>query len=247
MLLLFISPLIRNRNRRIARVIIQSPDFSPPAEIPRRIKQIAHTLDGHTLGLWHPDAQDDQAAATDDRPEQIRAPDVQRDEHVGRDADDGELEEPVQRHANRIADVADPRGKDLRPVDEGHRAEADGPANGVDEDGGNSCVGGGFVIRGAGLQTHVGAHVDVRGQLQPEACQGAAASAQVVDKAPSEGESESEFDNTVGARRDQGVVVGYTGVLENIRDVVRDPIATRPLRDCLHGHEEPEALAIVRV
>ena len=71
---------------------------------------------------------------------------MQRDEHVRRDPHNRELEKPVQRHTHRIADIANPRGEDLGPVEVRNRAETDRPADGVDEDGGDSCVGGGFVV-----------------------------------------------------------------------------------------------------
>lgn len=46
----------------------------------------------------------------------------------------------MQRHVRRVADTADARREDFRRVQILHRAQTDGPADGVDEDRGNGCV-----------------------------------------------------------------------------------------------------------
>lgn len=71
----------------------------------------------------------------------------------------------MQRHTNRITDVADARWEDLRAVQVRHSAEADGPADGVDEDGGDGRVGDVFIVCRAWAQAHVYSHVDVRAKL----------------------------------------------------------------------------------
>lgn len=43
---------------------------------------------------------------------------MEADKHVWRDPDDGELEEPVKRHVERIAHAADTCGEDLCAVEE---------------------------------------------------------------------------------------------------------------------------------
>ena len=111
-----------------------------PAQIPRASEEVVHALDGDAFGLWHPDAEDEQAEGTDDGVEDVGAPDVERDEHVGGDADDGELEEPMQAHADGVAHVADAGWEDLGAVEVGDCTEADRPADGVHEDGRDGCV-----------------------------------------------------------------------------------------------------------
>lgn len=91
--------------------------FRAPAQVPRSLKEITHPLNGHAFRLRHPDAEDHKSREANGRPEEVGAPDIERDEHVGSDADDGELEEPVQRHADRVVDVADTGGEDLRAVE----------------------------------------------------------------------------------------------------------------------------------
>ena len=73
-------------------------------------------LHWNSLGLRSPQEQNDKAHRTDDGPKDIRAVNVQADEHVRRDPDDGELEEPVQRHVRCVAHATDPSRVDLGAV-----------------------------------------------------------------------------------------------------------------------------------
>lgn len=65
---------------------------------------------------------------------------MEANEHVWRDSDNGELEEPVERHVERIAHAADTCREDLRAVEELDGAQADGPADGIDEYAGYSSL-----------------------------------------------------------------------------------------------------------
>lgn len=187
-----------------------------PANPPLAGEQLVHHLHGNALCLGGPQTQNDKANGADQSPEDVGPVDVEGDKHVGGDADDGELEEPVQRHVCGVADAADAGRVDLGAVQVLHGAEPDGPADGVDEDRGDGRVGRRLV--GAALpQRHVDGHVDVCDALQGEACQHAAASADLVDQAPCEDHGEDELDNSVGARRYQGRVGAFdAGVFEDL-------------------------------
>lgn len=152
-----------------------------PAKIPGAIEEVAHTLDGDALGFGHPDAQDDKAQGTDDGPEEVGTPDMQRVEHVGRDTHYSELEKPVQRHAQRVADVSDAGGENLCAVKVGDGAETDRPADGIDKDGGDGSVRGRLVAARSRLQAHVDSHIDVCGELERKPRERAAAATQEID------------------------------------------------------------------
>ena len=98
------------------------------------LEELAHAFHRYTFGFWRPQTQNDEAAAANQRPEDIRSPHVEADEHVRGDSDNSELEEPVQRHAGGVAHAADASRENFRPVQVLYGAESDTPAGGVDED-----------------------------------------------------------------------------------------------------------------
>lgn len=188
----------------------------PPAHPPLAGEQLVHHLHGDALCLGGPQAQNDESSRADQSPEDVGAVDVEGDKHVGGDADDGELEEPVQRHVGGVADAADARRVDLGAVQVLHGAEPDGPADGVDEDRGDGGVGR-RLVAAALPHRHVDGHVDVCDALQGEARQHAAPSADLVDQPPGEDHGEDELDDPVGARRDQRRVGTFdAGVFEDL-------------------------------
>lgn len=100
----------------------------------------------------------------------------------------------------------------------------------------------------ARLQAHVCAHVDVGGELEAQACEGAASAADVVDQAPGESHGEDQLDDPVGARGyERARVAVDSGVLEDGGDVVGYAVASGPLGDGLHGDQQPESLPVVGV
>ena len=98
--------------------------LSPPAHPPMTGKELTHALHRHAFSLWRPQAEHDDADSADERPEDVCAPDVEADEHVGRDSYHGELEEPMKRHASSVADAADACREDFGAVQVLYCAEA---------------------------------------------------------------------------------------------------------------------------
>jgi hypothetical protein len=162
-----------------SRVFFIESVSGTPAHPPSAGEELFHLLHGDALGLGGPEAQDDETRRTDHGPEDVGAVDGEADEHIGGDADDGELEEPVQRHVGGVADAADARRVDLGAVQVLDGAEADGPADGVDEDGRDRRVRRALVV--APLpDRHVHRHVDVRDALQEQPRQHAPSSSDLV-------------------------------------------------------------------
>lgn len=187
-----------------------------PAHEPPPGKQLLHHLHGDPLCLGGPQAQDDKADRTHHGPEDVRAVDVETDKHVGRDAHDGELEEPVQRHVGRVADAADAGRIDLGAVQVLHGAEADGPADGVDENGGDGRVRRRLVVA-ALPQRHVDRHVYVRDALQEQPRQHAPPSSEFVDQPPREDHREDELDHAVRPRGYETCVGAFdAGIFEDL-------------------------------
>ena len=129
------------------------------------LEELAHAFHRYTFGFWRPQTQNDEAAAANQRPEDIRSPHVEADEHVRGDSDNSELEEPVQRHAGSITHAADSSGEDFRPVQVLDGAETNTPAGSVDEHRRDRRIRSRFVACHARLQRHVHRHVYVRCQL----------------------------------------------------------------------------------
>lgn len=185
-----------------SRVFLIKPLSSAPAHPPSPGEQLFHLLHRDPFGLRRPKPQNDKARRTHHRPEDVRAVDVQADEHVGRDADNRELEEPVQRHVGGVAHAADPRWVDFGAVQVLHGAEADRPPSGVDEDGRNRRVRRALVVA-ALPHRHVHGHVDVSDALQEQPRQHTSTPPDLVHQAPCEHHREHEFDDSVCAGRDQ--------------------------------------------
>ena len=133
-------------------------------------------------------------------------------------------------------------------VDDRRRAtECAYPADGVDKDGCDCCVGSRLVCCNAGLQRHVYRHVDVRGELTAQASEEAAPSSDDIDQTPSEYHGEHELDNAVSSGRDQRAGLALdASILKYLRNVVGNTITSRPLSDRLHEHNEQEATTVRR-
>lgn len=104
----------------------------------------------------------------------------------------------MQCHVRCITDAADSGGIDFGTVEVLHGAEADGPADSVDENGGYGCVGGGL-IAGVDEDRHVDGHVNVSYALERESEKHATTTAEAVDKAPGKDHGEDELDNSIGS------------------------------------------------
>ena len=130
----------------------------------------------------------------------------------------------MQRHVDRVAHAADARRVDLGGVKVLHRAQADGPADGVDEDGRDCRVRRRCVVGGPPLG-HVDGHVDVRDSLEEEAGQQTPASAELIDQGPGEDHGENELEDAIGARRDERLIWSLdAGVREDLRELLSVPV-----------------------
>lgn len=82
---------------------------------------------------------------------------MEADKHIRRDSDDGELEEPVERHVEGIAHIADTRREDFSAVKELDGAQANGPSDGIDKYAGYGSLRSPFVGM---VMTDPDAHID---------------------------------------------------------------------------------------
>lgn len=159
--------------------------------------------------------------------------------------DDDELKEPVDCHVDGIADATDTGRQDLGAVKVLDRAETDGPAHGIDEDGGDGGSRSSWVVVAA-PQSHIDGHVDVCDALNDQSGHEASAAAKVVYESPHEDHGEDELRGSVASGADEGAIARDAGVPEYFGDVVGDAIATAPLDKCLHGEANEETAAAGR-
>ena len=217
-----------------------------PAPIPRPLKQLRHFFHWYTLCLWRPKTQHDESDGAYRGPKDVGTPYVERYKHVGRHADNGKLEEPVNHHVYRIAGAADASWIDFCAVEVLYCTQADGPARSVDEDAGDSGVGGNFV-GSVYPERGVHGHVDVCCALHCQSRHEARPAAKDVHETPSKDHGEDELDGSICTRSNEGLVLGGdSGVLEDFGNVVGDAVAAAPLGNSLEDGAEQEALAVCR-
>lgn len=116
-------------------------------------------LHRHSVRFGSPQSKHDQAHGAEASVKCVCAPYVETDKHVGRDPDDSELEQPMQEHVECVAHAPDPRGKYLGAVEKLNGAQANRPADGIDEYAGYGSFGGPLVgISVADPYAHVDRH-----------------------------------------------------------------------------------------
>ena len=201
---------VKVQHRRNRRLCI-------PCHVPLAAEESIHILHGHPPRLGSRDADSDETDSANACPEDKGAPDVPSHKHVGRDANDGELEEPVKHHVDSVGDTADSGGKNLGGIEVLNRAETDGPSDCVDEDNSDRGVGRRLMVAQR-VAAEVNGKVDVSNSLQENTNKAAAASTKDVDEAPSKDHGEHQLGDAVRSGGDQGGTGSLeTSVVENLQ------------------------------